>query len=167
MKVMTLAEAIGGIDDDLVSGAIVYQPKRAKKWKHSKWAMWGAFAACLCLVVGVFIMTHIQTGQEQPGVESPAGQGCFNATVIEITDDSILVECYDSIVGGISVGKKIQVSTSNISSERVPNLKLGDNIRILYIGNVSENEKELLILENTISIFLLDENGEVIIEDVN
>lgn len=30
MKVMTLAEAIGGIDDDLVSGAIVYQPKRAK-----------------------------------------------------------------------------------------------------------------------------------------
>ena len=27
MKVMTLAEAIGGIDDDLVSGAIVYQPK--------------------------------------------------------------------------------------------------------------------------------------------
>lgn len=147
--------------------AIVYQPKRAKKWKHSKWAMWGAFAACLCLVVGVFIMTHIQTGQEQPGVESPAGQGCFNATVIEITDDSILVECYDSIVGGISVGKKIQVSTNNISSERVPNLKLGDNIRILYIGNVSENEKELLILENTISIFLLDENGEVIIEDVN
>jgi len=167
MKVMTLAEAIGGIDDDLVSGAIVYQPKRAKKWKHSKWAMWGAFAACLCLVVGVFIMTHIQTGQEQPGVESPAGQGCFNATVLEITDDSILVECYDSIVGGISVGKKIQVSTNNISSERVPNLKLGDNIRILYIGNVSENEKELLILENTISIFLLDENGEVIIEDVN
>ena len=74
---------------------------------------------------------------------------------------------YDSIVGGISVGKKIQVSTNNISSERVPNLKLGDNIRILYIGNVSENEKELLILENTISIFLLDENGEVIIEDVN
>ena len=118
-------------------------------------------------LLGVFIMTHIQTGQEQPGVESPAGQGCFNATVLEITDDSILVECYDSIVGGISVGKKIQVSTNNISSERVPNLKLGDNIRILYIGNVSENEKELLILENTISIFLLDENGEVIIEDVN
>ena len=39
---------------------------------------------------------------------------------------------------------------------------------LLYTsGNVSENEKELLILENTISIFLLDENGEVIIEDVN
>ena len=68
MKVMTLAEASGGIDDDLVSGAIVYQPKRAKKWKHSKWAMWGAFAACLCLVVGVFIMTHIHTTHELQGL---------------------------------------------------------------------------------------------------
>lgn len=40
---------------------------------------------------------------------------------------------------------------------------------IVVTGTISDADKiqELLILENTISIFLLDENGEVIIEDVN
>jgi|GEM_PF-1656432 len=168
MKVMTLVEAIDGIDDELVSGAIVYQPKRMKKWNQRKLARWGALAACLCLfVIGALIAPHIHDGQEQPGAESPAGQGFFNATVTEISDDSIIVECFDSILGSVPVGKKIQITTNTISSEEVPDLKIGDNVRILYIGSISEGGKEPLILERTISIFLLDENGEVIVEDGN
>ena len=168
MKVMTLVEAIDGIDDELVSGAIVYQPKRTKKWSQRKLTRWGALAACLCLfVIGAFVIPHIHDVQEQPGAESPAGQGFFNATVIDISDDSIVVECFDSILGSVPVGKKIQITTNTISSEEVPKLKIGDNVRILYIGNITENGKEPLILERTISIFLLDENGEVIVENEN
>ncbi len=166
MKVMTLVEAIDGIDDDLVYGAIVYQPKKGIRWMQIKWTRWGAIAACLCLmIVGAFIIPHIQTGEEQPGVESPAGQGFFNATVSEISDGYIVVECYESILGDAPVGKKIQVSTNNISDEQVPEMKIGDNIRILYIGSISEAENGLLVLEKTVSIFLLDESGEVIVED--
>ncbi len=115
-----------------------------------------------------FVMPHIHdVQQEQPGAESPAGQGFFNATVTDISGDSIVVECFDSILGSVPVGKKIQITTNTISSEEVPKLKIGDNVRILYIGNITENGKEPLILERTISIFLLDENGKVIVENGN
>lgn len=46
MKTPKMAEAMGYIDDDLVSGAITCTRK-----KKSGWLRWGAMAACLCLVV--------------------------------------------------------------------------------------------------------------------
>lgn len=47
MKKSRLANAMGYIDDALVSEAIDYKPK---KIKHN-WVKWGALAACLCLAV--------------------------------------------------------------------------------------------------------------------
>lgn len=49
MKAEYLAEAIGGIDDDLVTAAMEYTP-RAAKGTGIKWA---ALAACLALILAV------------------------------------------------------------------------------------------------------------------
>lgn len=54
MSIPRIAKAMDNIDDDLISGAIEYENKRAKK---NNWLKWGAMAACLCLVVvGAFTM---------------------------------------------------------------------------------------------------------------
>ena len=56
----------------------------------------------------------------------------------------------------------MQISTDTISSEAVPELEIGDNVRVLYLGKITDGD--LLVLENTISIFLLDEKGEPIVK---
>jgi len=43
--------AMGYIDDDLISDAVTYMPK---KKSTIRWMKWVALAACLCLVIGVF-----------------------------------------------------------------------------------------------------------------
>ena len=60
MSIPKMANAMGYIDDDLVSGAVEY--KRTKK--KNSWLKWGAMAACLCLVVvGAFGGVHSHTKQ--------------------------------------------------------------------------------------------------------
>lgn len=105
---------------------------------------------------------HVDVKDRGTQAEMPAGQGYFNAVVIEVSTDSILVECTDSFLGEIAVGSKVEVSTDNISSEEAPELNAGDNIRVLYIGEITGTDT--LVLEKTVSIFLLDENNEVIVE---
>ena len=77
-------------------------------------------------------------------------------------EDSILVECTDSLLGEIAVGDKVKVSTNNISGEKVLELKNGDKVRVLYIGEITGTET--LVLEKIVSIFLLDDDNEVIVE---
>ena len=55
-----------------------------------------------------------------------------------------------------------KVGTNNISSEKVPELKNGDKVRVLYIGEITGTET--LVLKKTVSIFLLDDDNEVIVE---
>ena len=157
MSIPRIAKAMNNIDDDLISGAIEYDNKRLKK---SNWLKWGAMAACLCLVVVGAFMAPTLIGDQN--AEQPMGQGFFNAVVLEIENDSVIVECTDSLQGNVPVGAEVQISTDTISSEEVPELAVGDNVRVLYLGKIAEDD--LLILENTISIFLLDEKGEPIVQ---
>jgi len=105
---------------------------------------------------------HVEVKERGMESESPAGQGYFNAVVIEVAEDNILVECMDSFLGEIAVGDKVEVSTNNISGEKVPELKNGDKVRVLYIGEITGTET--LVLEKTVSIFLLDDDNEVVVE---
>ena len=50
MSIPRITKAMEYIDDDLVSGAATYK----KSKKKAGWIQWGAVAACLCLVVGLF-----------------------------------------------------------------------------------------------------------------
>lgn len=95
--------------------------------------------------------------------ETPS-QDYFNAVVLEVNDDMILAECTSCESGAISVGNEVSVNMDTISSEEVPILNVGDTIRVVYIGEVMETDPAKL--ENVISIFWIDENGEIVTEPV-
>ena len=155
MNAAQFSHALGKVNDKYIMEAITY-----KKEKKSGWLKWGVLAACLCLVI--LSIVYIQLSKEKIEPSTPMGQGYFNATVIEVSDSSILVKCTDSFLGEIPVGSEVQVSTNTRSDEKVPEVEIGDNIRVLYIGEGTERNP--YVLGDVISIFMVDENGEAIID---
>ena len=101
--------------------------------------------------------------KEELEAEMPLAQGYFNATVLNISDEYMMVSCTDSQLSDIEEGTVIRVSLNTISSEPIPELVVGANVRVLFIGDVIVTE-EYVQTEKTVSIFLLDENNEVIVQ---
>ena len=64
--------------------------------------------------------------------------------------------------GGVSEGDQVEVSTDVVSTNRVPEMKVGDTIRVVY-KDVKETYP--LQLGEVYSIYEVDENGEVISEE--
>ena len=155
MNAAQFSRALGKVNEKYIMEAITY-----KKEKKSGWLKWGVLAACLCLVI--LSTVYIQLSKEKIEPSTPMGQGYFNATVIEVSDSSILVKCTDSFLDEIPVGSEVQVSTNTRSGEKVPEVEIGDNIRVLYIGEGTERNP--YVLGDVISIFMVDENGEAIID---
>ena len=86
----------------------------------------------------------------------------FNATVLEIHEDSILAECLDVTNGVVSQGEEVEVSTKVVSANGVPELEIGDNVRIVC-GAVKDSIP--VETEQVFAIYLLDEDGNVIVPD--
>lgn len=156
-----IIDSIGKIDNDMIESVDALRQVQKKRSKTA-WTKWAAIAACLCVVVGsIFVIQNIRQSQKQE-IGVPIGQGFLNAEVVEIDDKMILAECTDSLISDIPVGKKVQISLETLSTEPVPDMKVGYNIRVLYIGKITGND--VLEIESTVSIFLLDQNGEPITE---
>lgn len=125
----------------------------------------GAMAACLCVaviaVVAVAMNSYRQSTKEP--VSSPGvGQGFFDGTVMEISENTILVKCIRNYYEDeIPVGTDVTVSLDTISDEKIPSMQIGDTVRVLHLG-VNTDISPAMTLE-TISIFLLDENGEPVL----
>jgi len=180
MKIERLVDAIGEIDDELIQ-AVVDDNAFVMKQKRKKHliAVCFAGAACVCLTVGGILIHSIISNRYAPDgdgltrVESdvdgqndivtadsvPMGQGFFDARVLEVKTEDVIVECTKSYDEVILAGDKLDVSLDTISDEDVPSMKVGDDLRILYFGGVKEQLDGVLILEKTVSIFLLDEIG--------
>lgn len=60
----------------------------------------------------------------------------FNATVLEVYKNSVLVEPFEDSDKYISAYPKITVSTNVVSTHPVPELKVGMQIRIVYNGDI-------------------------------
>ena len=88
------------------------------------------------------------------------GNDYFNATVLEVHADYVLVEHLDISSGLTFESTKIEVTTSNVIMENgVPELKVGDNIRIIFgtsSGIVSDK------IELIVSMQLIDKDGSPI-----
>ena len=113
-----------------------------------------ALLLALCCMVGLGACSS-QQGQE----EKPNGQDYFNGKVLEIHDTYILVECLDVTSGAITSGTTAKVSTEVVNAHGTPEMNIGDNVRVVFTG---VNEKDPVSFDTVFSIFLLDENGEVI-----
>lgn len=128
--------------------------------KKSNWKIRGAMAACLCLAIAAAaVYFHVQG--MYGSASTPMGQGYFNAVVIEIADDTILVKCIKNDCGDIPVGAEVEVSLNTLSSEKIPPLQVEDHIRVVHMGANADTAP--VTLQDTISIFLLDENGVPIV----
>lgn len=89
------------------------------------------------------------------------GQDYLNATVLEITDTEIIAECIDEPTNQLT-NKKLAVSKNVISASGIPEIEVGDEIRVVFdfakVGEASNPVK----IEYVYAIYLLDENKKVI-----
>ena len=112
-----------------------------------------ALVLALICVLGLVGCSHKQQDEDNNG------QDYFNATILEIHDTYILVYCLDVTSGAVSSGTEAKVSTEVVAAKGVPELSVGDNIRVVFTG---VKEKDPVSFDTVFAIYLLDENGEVI-----
>ena len=116
---------------------------------------WLLVILALTAIVGLVACNKKDAGEP----DSLTGQDYFNAKVTQVNDSFILAEVTENVSGAISVGTEVSISKKNISSEPYPELVVGDNIRVVYAGEVLE--KDPPGFQQIISVFKLDENGVV------
>lgn len=110
----------------------------------------------LCILLFIGCGKNVEHETETPS------QDYFNAIVLEIKNGVVLAECTECESGAISVGSQVSVNLDTVSSEEIPLLVVGDTIRVVYIGEVMESDP--LKLQEVLSIFWVDPNGEIVTE---
>ena len=116
---------------------------------------WLLVLVVLTAIVGLVACNKKDAGEP----DTLSGQDYFNAKVTQVNDSFILAEVTENVSGTISVGTEVSISKKNVSSEPYPELVVGDNIRVVYAGEVLE--KDPPGFQQIISVFKLDENGVV------
>ena len=87
------------------------------------------------------------------------GQDYFNAEVVEVHDNRITVRCLDITTGAITEGTELSVTTKVSSANEVPEMEVGDHIRVVFSGVMETDPPRL---QTVFSIWKVDENGEVL-----
>ena len=116
---------------------------------------WLLVLVALIVIVGLVACNQKDAGEP----DTVTGQDYFNAKVTQVNDTFLLAEVTENVSGAISVGTEVSISKKSISSEPYPELVVGDNIRVVYAGEVLE--KDPPGFQKIISVFKLDENGVV------
>lgn len=89
------------------------------------------------------------------------GQDYLNAQVLEITETELLVMCIDEFTGQLT-DTTISVSKDIISADGIPELAVGDEIRVVYDFNKVDKLGDPVKIKQVYAIYLLSENGSVI-----
>lgn len=112
------------------------------------------------LVFACIIVMACCSAKEPVGDPPEAnGQDYFNAEVVEVHDNRITVRCLDITTGAITEGTKLSVTTKVSSANEVPELEVGDHIRVVFSGVMETDPPRL---QTVFSIWKVDENGEVL-----
>ena len=93
------------------------------------------------------------------GCGNEAKNPYFNATVLEISENSVLVAPFEG-AEELKSADQIDVSTAVQSTHEVPQMEVGTTIRIVYNGDIAESYPAQI---NTVfAIYPVDETGELI-----
>ena len=111
------------------------------------------------VLVMVCVLGLVGCNQQKQQEENINGQDYFNGAILEIHDTYVLVECLEVTSGAVSVGTEAQVSLDVTDVRGVPEMNVGDNIRVVFAG---VQEKDPVSFNTVFAIYLLDEKGEVI-----
>lgn len=111
----------------------------------------------IVLLLGMIFAFHLSAcGETGLDKENGGDQEYFNAAVLEVYDDHLLVECLDITTGVVSAGEEAEVSTEVVAAAGVPEIAAGDNIRVVF--GATEDTIPIHV-GNVFAIYLLDENG--------
>lgn len=105
------------------------------------------------IIIVIFLIHSNRTTTDDS--ENINGQAYFNATVVSISDDKITVMCCDMLESNFNEGEQIVFSPNIVSVNGVPELSIGDEIRIVYNKNNVE-EGNPVQLKIVFSIYKLD-----------
>lgn len=96
------------------------------------------------------------------GCGNEAKNPYFNASVLEVYENSVLVEPFEGS-DELKSADQIDVNTEVISTHEVPEMEAGTTIRIVYNGDIAESYPAQI---NTVfAIYLVDETGELVEDD--
>ena len=120
----------------------------------------------LSMILILVVVVGLVGCSKEPVGDPPTinGQDYFNATVTQVNDKYILAEVTKNKSGAIAIGTEVSVSRSNISSEEYPELVVGDDIRVVYAGEILE--KDPPGFQQIISVFKLKED-DVVLENTD
>lgn len=112
------------------------------------------------LVTMILVLTYVLglagCGQQQTQEEDANGQDYFDAAVLEVYDTYILAECLEVTSGAILSGTQVNVSTDVVTAKGIPEIEVGDSIRVVFTGIA---ESDPASLSTVFAVYLLDENG--------
>lgn len=128
-----LYQSMNQIDDEILE-----RSEARKKKTASVWMKWGAMAACLCLVVGVFVPAVNSLFNAKGGGVS---QDEFPTEIALIYYQGALYECCDVKDGLERVGLPSEI-TADMAGEHVAYLETGGVVE--YQETIKETDKELL-----------------------
>ena len=116
--------------------------------------------ASIILMLAVILFLVGCSAKEPVGDPPEAnGQDYFNAEVLEVLDNQIEVRCLDVTTGAITEGTELSVTTKVSSANEVPEIEVGDHIRVVFTGVMETDPPRL---QTVFSIWKVDENGEVL-----
>lgn len=115
----------------------------------------------VALLVFACIIVMAGCSAKEPVGDPPEanGQDYFNAEVVEVLDNRVSVRCLDITTGAITEGTELSVTTKVSSANEVPEMEVGDHIRIVFSGVMETDPPRL---QTVFSIWKVDENGEVL-----
>ena len=120
----------------------------------------------LMLVAVIFILGIAGCNKRESAErEDVNGQEYFNAKVTEVYDNILEVKCLDVTSGAVGEGAMVHVQRNVASANAVPDVKVGDEIRVVFSGGVMESYP--LQLGTVWAIYALDEDGNVIAGESN
>lgn len=120
MNSKKFSEAMGELDSKYVDEAINYK----KKSKKPGWAKWGAFAACLCLVICAFAIPRLFEKPDNSASGDLSSMIYVNDTLYQITSDQ------PDLTGKESQLVYLGTISSKVSSSQYPkeNFQANDDI---------------------------------------
>lgn len=117
------------------------------------------FIALFLAVACIAVMAGCSAKEPVGDPPEANGQDYFNAEVLEVLDNQIEVRCLDVTTGAITEGTELSVTTKVSSANEVPEMEVGDHIRVVFTGVMETDPPRL---QTVFSIWKVDENGEVL-----
>ena len=90
----------------------------------------------VALLVFACIIVMAGCSAKEPVGDPPEanGQDYFNAEVVEVLDNRVSVRCLDITTGAITEGTELSMTTKVSSANEVPEMEVGDHIRVVFSG---------------------------------